>query len=175
MLRGERVVLRAIERADVADLHTWARDPAVWPLTSDDPWTPKTVADSEKQYDEGERYRADDKNVPFAVDVDGRLVGQVSLWAVDHLSRRGSLGIYLGPDARGQGYGRDAVAVLLRYAFEHRGLHRVALEVLADNEPAIRCYRACGFVEEGRLRDDAWVDGRYVDMLRMGVLSTDPR
>ena len=31
MLRGERVVPRAIERADVADLHTWVRDPAVWP------------------------------------------------------------------------------------------------------------------------------------------------
>ena len=175
MLRGERVVLRAIERADVADLHTWVRDPAVWPLTSDDPWTPKTVADAEKQYDDGGRWRADDKNVPFAVEADGRLVGSISLFHIDPLSRRAELGIFLGPDARGQGLGRDAIAVLLRYAFEHRGLHRVTLEVLADNEPAVRCYLASGFVEEGRLRDDAWVDGRFADMLRMAVLATDPR
>ena len=175
MLRGERVVLRAIERADVADLHTWGRDPAVWPLTSDQPWTPTTVADAEKQYDEGTRWRADDKDVPFAIEVDGRLVGSVALFDLDLLSRRAQLGMLLGPDFRGQGLGRDAIAVVLRYAFAHRGLHRVALEVLADNEPAVRCYRACGFVEEGRLRDDAWVDGRFVDQLRMAVLSTDPR
>ena len=51
----------------------------------------------------------------------------------------------------------------------------MSLEVLADNEPAVRCYRASGFVEEGRLRDDAWVDGRFADVLRMAVLATDPR
>ena len=175
MLRGERVVLRAIERADVPDLHAWGRDVESWTRTSEKPWTPKTLADTQAQYDEGKRWRADDKDVPFAVEADGRLVGSISLFAIDPFARRAELGITLGPQARGHGLGRDAIGVLLRYAFEHRGLHRVGLEVLADNEPAIRCYRACGFVEEGRIRDEAWVDGRFVDMLRMGVLATDPR
>ncbi len=49
-------------------------------------------------------------------------------------------------------------------------LHRVELAVLDFNEGALTCYRRCGFVEEGRLRQDRFVDGRYVDVIVMGVL-----
>ena len=44
------------------------------------------------------------------------------------------------------------------------------LEVHAENERAIRAYRACGFAEEGRLREHAWLAGRYVDVIQMGIL-----
>ena len=40
----------------------------------------------------------------------------------------------------------------------------------ATNERAIRCYRACGFVEEGRLRQHDYSDGAYVDVVAMGIL-----
>ena len=35
---------------------------------------------------------------------------------------------------------------------------------------AIRTYRACGFVEEGRLRQHVWSDGAYIDLVYMGIL-----
>jgi RimJ/RimL family protein N-acetyltransferase len=38
------------------------------------------------------------------------------------------------------------------------------------NERAIRAYRACGFVEEGRMREHVWLAGRYVDNVIMGVM-----
>jgi RimJ/RimL family protein N-acetyltransferase len=34
----------------------------------------------------------------------------------------------------------------------------------------MRCYRACGFVEEGRFRQSIWIAGRYVDGILMAVL-----
>jgi L-amino acid N-acyltransferase YncA len=40
---------------------------------------------------------------------------------------------------------------------------------------AVRAYKACGFVEEGRLREQAWLDGRFVDMVYMGVLREEWR
>ncbi|MDQ3643109.1 MAG: GNAT family N-acetyltransferase, partial [Actinomycetota bacterium] len=42
-----------------------------------------------------------------------------------------------------------------------------------DNERAIRSYRACGFVEEGRLREHSWVDGRYKDLVHMGIMRSE--
>ena len=60
--------------------------------------------------------------------------------------------------------------LLLDYAFRHRNLNRVALRTHSENERAMRCYRACGFVEEGRLRRSIWIDGRYVDGVLMGIL-----
>ena len=73
-------------------------------------------------------------------------------------------------DYWGRGYGREAVSLLLDYAFRVRNLRRVWLEVHAANERAIRAYKACGFVEEGRMREHVWLAGRYVDNVIMGVL-----
>ena len=57
--------------------------------------------------------------------------------------------------------------LLLDYAFRIRNLRRVWLEVHAANERAIRAYKACGFVEEGRMRGHVWLAGRYVDNVIM--------
>jgi len=173
VLRGERVVLRAVERADVPLLHSWSQEYDEWPLVNEAAYVPVALTDAFKDYDEGRAWRADDRAVPFAVEAGGALVGSVSLWGIDLHNRKGHLGISLGPPARGRGYGSDACRVLLRYAFHDRGLRRVQLEVLADNEPALRAYRAAGFVEDGRLRDDAWVAGRWVDQLVMSALAPE--
>jgi RimJ/RimL family protein N-acetyltransferase len=49
----------------------------------------------------------------------------------------------------------------------------VALQVLADDARAVGAYRKVGFVEEGRLRQQAWVRGRLEDDLLMAVLRED--
>ena len=49
-------------------------------------------------------------------------------------------------------------------------VRRVWLETHAANERAIRSYKACGFVEEGRMREHIWLAGRFVDNIIMGVL-----
>ena len=175
MLRGAKVVLRAVERDDVEVLAGWAQDYDTWPQVTDKPYVPKTVADTLRAFDaEGsEDYRATGKHVPFAITAADQLVGGVALWDIDLHNRCGHLGISLGPDFRGLGYGSDACRVLLRYAFVDRGLHRVQLEVLADNTTALTSYRAVGFVEEGRMRESAWVTGAFVDEVYMSVLATD--
>ena len=73
------------------------------------------------------------------------------------------------------GYGTDAITTLLRYAFDEMNLHRVWLEVLDDNTRGIACYRKCGFVEEGRKRQDRYRSGSYHDTLVMGVLEDEFR
>ena len=70
----------------------------------------------------------------------------------------------------GKGYGKDAINTLLDYAFRLRNVRRVYLTVNGPNERAIRAYKACGFIEEGRLRRHAWSNGQYIDILYMGVM-----
>lgn len=166
-------MLRAIERADVEQLAAMEAEPETWRLADEGPWLPSTVADALKRYDDGTAYRADRFTAPFVVEVRGTVVGRVVLWGIDLHNRRAHLGITLAPQARGRGYGTDAVRVLLRYAFVDRGLHRVELTVLADNAQALAAYRRAGFVEEGRQRQAAWVDGRFVDLAVMAALAPE--
>ena len=91
-------------------------------------------------------------------------------------ARHCELGISIGDkDYWGRGSGRGAVSLLLDYAFRLRNLRRVWLEDHASNERAIRAYRSCGFVEEGRMREHIWLDGRYLDNVLMGILRDEWR
>ena len=64
---------------------------------------------------------------------------------------------------------------MVDHAFGTLGLHRIALYVFEFNERAIRAYRRCGFVIEGRSRESIWRDGRWWDELAMSVLESDWR
>ena len=82
--------------------------------------------------------------------------------------------ILIGDDRdRGRGFGRAAVDLLLDHAFDTLGLARVYLHVLAGNAAARRLYAARGFLEEGRLRGHAFKNGRWEDVLVMGVLRNE--
>jgi len=58
---------------------------------------------------------------------------------------------------------------MIRYSFREEGLHKLMLRVYADNQQAIRSYEKAGFVKEAYLKDDVWIDGRFRDMILMGV------
>ena len=75
----------------------------------------------------------------------------------------------------GLGLGAEVTRDVVRYGFDEVGHHRIGLEVFAHNHRAIRCYERCGFVEEGREGDAAYVGGAWRDDVIMGILQSDPR
>jgi RimJ/RimL family protein N-acetyltransferase len=77
------------------------------------------------------------------------------------------IGIY-DPTFLGQGYGREAIGLMLDWAFQIQNYQKIWLDTWATNQRAIRCYHSLGFVEEGRLRDRVRLPcGDYVDDISM--------
>jgi RimJ/RimL family protein N-acetyltransferase len=171
MLRGKRVVLRAQEKDDLKRLHElYANVDLV--LLGDGAWRPEPLAAWEKEFD---KHLEDQEKASFVIVVDGVVIGEIGLHHhVNHRSGVAHLGVGIyDPEYVGMGYGRDAIKTLLDWSFRILNLRRIALETLATNERAIHAYRACGFVEEGRLREHEYVDGRYVDIVAMGILRSE--
>lgn len=113
-------------------------------------------------------------SVFFAVETlsEQRYLGNVWLYNIHWVNRNAELRILLGAEeARGRGFGTGACRLLLRFAFEKLGLHKVYLYVSAVNPRAVRAFEKAGFVEEGVLKDEFFVDGRYVDVKRMACFS----
>ncbi len=105
-----------------------------------------------------------------------RLVGSCAFSQLDGDNGSAMYHITIGEkDAWGQGYGTEATALMLEHAFGTLGLHRVALAVFEFNERAIRAYRRCGFVVEGRARQAIWRDGQWWDEIAMSVLADEWR
>jgi RimJ/RimL family protein N-acetyltransferase len=170
MLKGQKVILRAMEREDLARLHSFNNDLEVELAGGGDPPMPQSLARLQAEY-ESQAGQGGRDGAGFAIEADGQLIGQCALFQFDHTGQTCMLGITIGDKTYwGQGYGREAVSLLLGYAFRLRNMRRVYLSVNGTNERAIRAYQACGFVEEGRLRQHVWSDGHYIDLVYMGVL-----
>ncbi|MCA2012494.1 GNAT family N-acetyltransferase [Cereibacter sphaeroides] len=108
------------------------------------------------------------------IEAGGEAVGHLRLHSLSAADRKARLAIGLfGEELVGRGIGRQAILLALDEAFGEIGLHRVDLRVLAFNERAIRCYRACGFVHEGTEREAAFLDGEWHDDWIMGVLARE--
>ncbi|CAN5118076.1 GNAT family protein [soil metagenome] len=173
MLRGEKVTLRAIAREDLPRLLEFRNDLEVGLAGGGYPPAPVPLERLQKDFD---REIADPSRgkIKFSIEADDECIGTCGLFEMDESSRQAELGITIGDkDYWGRGYGREAIRLILDYAFRIRNLRRVWLEVHAENERAIRAYRAGGFVEEGRQREHMWLDGRYVDNVMMGVLRAE--
>ncbi|MEA2524736.1 MAG: hypothetical protein QOF01_2921 [Thermomicrobiales bacterium] len=173
MLQGERVLLRALTRDDLARLCEFNNDIEVELAGGGDPPMPQSLARLQADFDR-EAAKGGRDDASFAIDVDGKFIGHCGLSNFNTAAQTCELGIGIGDKAYwGQGFGREAVRLLVEYAFRYRNYRRVWLWVHGANERAIRAYLAAGFVEEGRLRQHVWSDGRYDDAVHMGILRQD--
>lgn len=168
MITGEIVTLRPLRDADqevlyglVADLGTWEENTPAAPTAL----TRAAFADRFHRW-----LTPEAGNTVFAIEAGGTLIGRCDLFGLDELARSGEVGIGLVATARGRGAGTDALRLLVRFAFARRNLHRVHLRCIASNAAAIACYRKTGFVQEGVLRESAWVRGGFEDEIVMGLL-----
>ena len=169
MLSGERVVLRPFRPDDLEPLWRARLDPRMWAQTTEAPYVPQPLAEYRARYEAP----STNDDAQFAVDVDGGLVGRAAMFRFDPLARSAEVGLSLLPEHQGRGYGKDVLRVLLGFGFRTRNLHRIHLQALASNAAGLGAYRAVGFVEEGRLREHAWVEGQYEDIVLMGLLQAE--
>ncbi len=173
MLKGEKVILRALEREDLERQWHFNNELEVELAGGGDPPEPQSLQRLEAEFDQ-QANRGGRDGTNFAIEADRKYIGSCGLFHFDLQAHTAELGIGIGDKAYwGRCYGRDALRVLLKYAFRYRNLHKVWLKVNANNARAIGAYRACGFIEEGRLRKHVWSDGGYVDLVYMGILRAD--
>jgi RimJ/RimL family protein N-acetyltransferase len=176
-LRGRRVVLRDRRPEDVDDR-------LAFPIVPEDEdmfggsWRREWRGESRHTRERLEALAttpAPPGRIEWAVEHVGRCVGWAGL-RVDADNHRASytIGIF-DLTLRGRGLGREITALVVEWAFSELGLHRIELDVLSTNTPAIRCYEAVGFRHEGVRRGfELYPDG-WRDFSSMSLLDTDPR
>lgn len=166
-LQGEMIVLRPVRTDDATAMWDMLADPegnrltgttAVFTRAQVDAWCESREA-AEGRYD-------------FAVTAlgDDEYRGEIVLNDIDEAVRSAGLRLAMRPVYRGRGYGTEAIELVLGFAFDGLGLHRVELEALSINTRAMSLYENIGFRLEGRRRDayrdgDGWCDAVVMSML----------
>lgn len=112
--------------------------------------------------------------LPFALRVEGRLAGQLTLDnIVRGALRSGDLGYWIDQEVAGRGLASLAVALACDHAFGPVGLHRVTAAIRPENGPSRRLVERLGFQQEGVLRRYLDVDGDWRDHLSYALLAED--
>ena len=102
----------------------------------------------------------------------GRVVGDVSL-RVEPVDHRAEIGFILDRAHWGNGYATEAVAAVVRSAFEDMGLNRLYAYVYVTNAASIRVFEKLGFVREARLRENAMHNGAFEDDWLYAMIRAD--
>lgn len=167
-IKGKNIRLEEISESDTDDIIRWRNhvrnnfiDRNLFNVESHTKWLNEIVRKG--------------KAVQFIIDTEayGR-IGSVFLRDIDYKNGKAEYGIFIGEDAAlGKGYGTEAAGLIIKYGFDDLKLHKIMLRVFAFNNGAIRSYEKAGFVREGYLRDEVCIDGKYYDIVLMGIIKGD--
>jgi RimJ/RimL family protein N-acetyltransferase len=112
--------------------------------------------------------------LPFAILLGDQHVGNVVLDRIDSYLSSARFSIYIGePSARGKGIGLTSTYLILKKGFSEQLLNKIWLTVHSRNYAAINTYTTLGFVIEGILRDEFWLNGKRIPVFYMGLLRAE--
>ena len=169
-LIGERIYLSPRNTEDVEKFTEWLND---FETTDYIGRSHQTVTlDGEKKYLEE---TIKEESVFAIVDIkEHKLIGNIGLHQLDHVNRTATLGIFIGDkEYRSQGYGTEAIRLILDYGFNYLNLKNIKLDLMEYNQRALKCYQKCGFKECGRRRKCRFINGKYYDSIEMDILAEE--
>ena len=129
------------------------------------------TAIGEKEWLENNARKNENKNFNIIDLNSNKLIGAIGLEKFNWTSRNAILGIFIGDENyRNNGYGTEAIKLLLEFGFKYLNLHSIRLSLLSVNERAHKCYLKCGFKDAGKSREEIFLNGKYYDKLYMDIL-----
>ena len=169
-IKGEKVLLRAIELSDAGMLRQMMNDEDVEKMM----WGCSFPVSEHQQMKWIENI-SNEKNVFRAIiDIDGTAIGTIILSDIDMRNGIAEIHIKLANSCeRGKGYGTDAVSALVSYAFNVLRLNCVYCRIKEDNIASRKMFEKCGFIQEGCLRSRVFRDGKYCDFYEYSILKSD--
>lgn len=166
-IRGNSVILREQKDDDAKYFAHWFSEPKVMFQCG---FTEPTDEKTEKKIILS-NYDSDDSVWYTITDLDGNIVGETGLlrmWPIWHCT---DLSIIIpDPEMQHNGYGKEAISIMLDMAFKEYDMNRVAIGVVGQNTNALAFYRKIGFKQEGIQEQGYYYDGKYSDFIMMRIL-----
>lgn len=165
MIAGERIILREIEEKDLGLIINWRNNPEI--LRNLFSYLPLNKVTQNKWY---ERYLIEGKQQSFIIELleEKTPIGTIGLIDIDYKNQKAELTIIIGEKShQRKGYGKEALNLLIKFAFEEMNLKKIKASVFTDNNNAIKMYENCGFVKEGVFKEELFKCGKFRDVIVM--------
>jgi len=171
MVEGERVSLRPVTLADVGERYRgWLNDPDVnrYLETRFSVWT----LDSIEGFVRSKRTADGEFLLAICLPAGGEHIGNLKIGPINPHHRYADLSLFIGEKQHwGRGLATEAIRLASGFAFGSLGLHKLEAGAYAANAASIRAFERCGYKREGLRRGHFMSDGRWTDMVLLGLLA----
>ncbi|MGY2572365.1 spermidine N1-acetyltransferase [Vibrio sp. C8] len=162
----QNLSLRALERGDLRFIHNLNNNRNIMSYWFEEPY--ESFDELEELYN---KHIHDNAERRFVVEDENKsLIGLVEIIEIDYIHRSAEFQIIITPEHQGKGYANTLINKALDYSFTILNLHKIYLHVATENEKALHLYEQCGFIEEGHLVEEFFINGQYRDVKRMYIL-----
>ncbi|QAS53451.1 GNAT family N-acetyltransferase [Halobacillus litoralis] len=171
MLVNNSIRIRPIMLEDITILNKWKNDHSVFRNLGGG-FKPVSIDQQRNWMDNMIDMNGNNKR--FIIEIkNGVPIGMVGLYNINHINRNCEFGIYIGEkEHNGKGYGTSATELMLDFAFNNLNLNKIKLLVNEGN-PAINLYKRLKFNQVGKMSQERFIDGEYVDVIIMEKLKDE--
>lgn len=154
-LKGDKVILRALEPEDLEFLYELENNPDIWEISGT--LVPYSRNVLRKYLENAHRDIYDVKQVRFCIcNLQNNPIGLIDLYDFDPRHKRAGIGLIIsGTENRNKGAGTEALSLIVQYAFEVLELHQVFAHITEENKASIRLFEKMGFQQSGLRKD--WI------------------
>lgn len=154
-LKGKRIYLRALEPEDLSFLHSVENDENVWEMSHTQ--TPYSLFILKQYLENAHQDIFEAKQLRLVISsYDNKPLGLIDLFDFDFKNSRAGVGILVYElEDRQQGYGKEALQLLINYSFTHLNLHQLYCNIAEDNQASINLFVNEGFEKVGVKKD--WI------------------
>lgn len=168
----KRVYLRALEPDDYKTSVRWRNDDIITNLLGGGKYFVSN--EIEKQWVQNTINQNTDIKLAVCTVEENLYIGNVYLTNIDYISRKAHSHILIGNhDFWGDGYGTEAMRLLLDYAFNYKNLRRIEALVLDDNIASQKMHEKLGYKKEGVLRESVYKNGTYKNQIYYALLKSE--
>ncbi|MEL6304788.1 MAG: GNAT family N-acetyltransferase [Bacteroidota bacterium] len=172
-LKGEHIVLRALEPEDLEFLYQIENDMDIWEISGTvKPYSRKTL---QRYLENAHLDIYEIKQLRLCIcDHDGARIGFIDMFDFDPKNQRAGLGIVIADvEQRGKGYGEESVSLFCTYAFSHLLLNQIYVNVLSHNTASLQLFAKLGFQEIGIKKEWMRTEKGFADEIMLQKLKSD--
>jgi RimJ/RimL family protein N-acetyltransferase len=182
-LIGDRIYLRQVVREDAENYYHWLNDQDTTKYMQRGIY-PTSIEDCrdyiELMQDNGSMHLAiirKDKEIKTNLPAEfACYIGNITLLNIHPTFRSAEISIIIGDkQCRGNGYGTEAIKLLVDHAFTRMNLNRLQAGMVTKNVSSQGAFMNAGFQQEGILRQAYYCEGEYQDVQIMSILKSDWR
>ena len=168
--RGEKVILKPFERDDIELSLKWNNDESINAFNGSR--FPNSKLEQDEWYEKTQKDKSKKRLVICSHA--GEKAGMVSLFNINERNRNAEIGVYLSPEHQKKGFAKEAIKLLVNFAFMELNMHKIYASVFSFNEQSVKLFKAAGFKSEYTKSEEIFTNGEYFDIHVLSVFRKDP-